>query len=191
VDALIATQLSRLENLTVQRASDGHPVLDAQPFNEYVYWDVMAERRLPYEVVATNQLIASVEYVGNSVHSALRGGITNGLTTANRASRYKTTAIVSVYPFISEDAVIKALRGGESYRRNDALRFAGLLLAHEIGHQLWHLGHPYGRTACVMSPTPLLHFQRWAEALAPSQCPLAAEGPMKPGFAKIYTTKPD
>lgn len=190
-DALIATQLARLENLTVQRASDGRPVLDAQPFNEYVYWDAMAGTRLPYEVVITNQLIASVEYAGNSVHSALRGGISNGITVANPASRYKTTAIVSVYPFVSEDAVIKALRDGESYARRDALRLAGVLLAHEIGHMLWHLGHPYGRTACIMSPTPLLHFRRWAQALDPAQCPMAAEGPMKPGFAKIYAMQPD
>ena len=190
-DALIATQLARLESLTVQRAADGQPVLDAQPFNEYVYWDIMAETQLPYEVVITNQLIASVEYEGNSVHSALRGGISNGITVANGASRFKTTAIVSVYPFISDDAVIKALRDAESYTRQDALRFAGVLLAHEIGHELWHLGHPYGRAACVMNPTPLLHFRRWVEALAPSQCPFSTQGAMKPGFAKIYTTKPD
>ena len=191
VDALIETQLARLADLRDQRASDGQPVLDAQPFNEYVYWDMMAHARLPYEVVLTNQLIASVEYAGNSVHSALRGGVTNGLTVANPASRYKSTAITSVYPFISEDAVTKALRGGESYTRQDALRVAGVLLAHEIGHQLWHLGHPYGRTACVMSPPPLLHFRRWVEALAPADCPFSKEGAMKPGFAKIYTSKPD
>lgn len=189
-DALIATQLARLNALTTQRATDGQPVLDAQPFNEFVYWDMMADADLPYEVVVTNQIIASVEYASNSVHSALRGGITNGLTTANRASRYKTTAIVSVYPFTSEDIAIRALRRNESYTPGDALRFAGVLLAHEIGHQLWHLGHPYGRTACVMNPTPLLHFRRWVEALAPEECPFSKEGAMKPGFARIYTSKP-
>jgi hypothetical protein len=191
VEALIDTQLARLEDLTHQRAADGAPVLDASPFNEVVYWDAVAYAPLPYEVVLTNQLIASVEYASNSVHSALRGGITNGLTTPNPASRYKTTAITSVYPFTSEDAAIRALRAGETYARRDALRFAGILLAHEIGHQLWHLGHPYGRTACVMNPTPLLHFRQWAEALAPAQCPFAGDGPMKPGFTRIYSTKLD
>jgi hypothetical protein len=150
----------------------------------------MAGFPLPYEVIVTNQLIASVEYANNSVHSALRGGITNGFTTPNPQSRYKTTAIVSTYPFIAEDAAIRALRAGESYGRPDALRYAGVLLAHEIGHQLWHLGHPYGRTACVMAPTPLLHFRRWVEGLMPADCPLAQEGPMKPGFTKIYGWKP-
>ena len=184
--ALVLTQLQRIGALAAQTAADGKPVLDAQPYNEVMYWDVMYRTRLPYEVVITNQLLASVEYGNNSVHSALRGGITNGFTTPNEASRFGTTAILSVYPFVSDDAAIRALREGETYTRADALRYAGVMLAHELGHQLWHLGHPFGRTACVMSPAPMLHFRRWVEALSPADCPLAADGPMKPGFARIY-----
>ena len=188
VDALMETQLARLKDLTAQRAADGRPVIDDRPFNEFVYWNLMAAIGVPYEIILTNQLLASVEYSENSVHSAVRGGVTNGVTAGNPASRYKASAIASVYSFISEDAVIKVLREGETYARRDALRFAGVLLAHEIGHQLWHLGHPYGRRECVMNPTPLLHFKRWVEALAPAECPFSKEGAMKPGFAKIYTT---
>ena len=186
-DALIATQLTRLGALAKETAPDGRPLIDERPYNEVIYWDSLARAPLPYEVILTNQVFASVEYTINSVHSALRGGITNGLTTPNPASRYGTTAIVSTYPMFGADPVTTALRANERYTPHDAARYAGVLLAHELGHELWHLGHPYGRTACVMSPTPLLHFRRWVEALVPTECPIGGEGAMKPGFAKLYT----
>ena len=184
-DALMTTQLARLEQLAKAQALDGAPLIDAHPYNEFLYWDAVGHARWPYEIIVTNQLIASVEYVLNSVHSALRGGITNGLTSTNQHSRLGTTAVVSVYPFYGEDPVTRALRGGESYSREDAARFAGVLLAHELGHQLFHLGHSYGRTECVMNPTPLLRFRPWVEGLAPERCPLASDRGMTPGTAKF------
>jgi hypothetical protein len=185
-EALIATQLLRLRALSAESASNGSPLIDGQPYNEVIYWDAMSFAALPYEVVLTNQLFASVEYTMNSVHSALRGGITNGLTTPNPLSRFGTTAIVSTYPMFGTDRVVTALRGDETYDAQDAARFAGVVLAHEIGHQLWHLGHPYGRPACVMNPTPLLQFRRWVEALAPGRCRIGSDAAMTPGFSKFF-----
>ena len=186
-EALISTQLARLKQLLTASAADGRPLIDQRPYNEFIYWDLLAREPLPYEVIVTNQLIASVEYSSNSVHSALRGGITNGLTTPNAQSKFGATAIVSTYPMFGTDPVTMALRANETYSPADAARYAGVLLAHELGHELWHLGHPYGKNACVMNPTPLLHFRRWVEGLAPVQCPIGGEGAMKPGYAKMYT----
>src|SRR5262249_1068485 len=120
--------------------------------------------------VVTNQLIASAGYLGSSVHTAIRGGITNGITTGNPSAPRGTTAIVSVYPLIGEDEVTRELRGGETYSGPESARFASLLLVHEIGHQLFDLGHPYGRKACVMNPPEMLRSREWAGRLSPKDC---------------------
>jgi hypothetical protein len=163
-EAVTATLLSRLERINSQK------LVDASPGNEVLYWAFIGRLSFPYDVVVTNQLIASAEYIGSSVHTAIRGGITNGITTGNPYAPRGMTAIVSVYPLIGEDAVTRELRGGESYSGADAARFAGLLLVHELGHQLFDLGHPYGRTACVMNPPELLRFREWAARLSPRGC---------------------
>lgn len=184
-DALLDTQLARLDAFRRERLADGRPLIDDAPYNEYVYWDAVDALEMPFEVILTNQLMASVEYRGASAHSAIRGGITNGVTSLNRASRFGTTSIVSTYPFIADDAATRALRGNASYAPADAARYAGLLLTHELGHQLFHVGHPYGRRACIMSPTPLLHFRQWAAGLAAKDCPLPGPGAMQPGVVKF------
>jgi hypothetical protein len=163
-EAVTATLLARLDQIKSQK------LVDASPSNEVLYWAFIGKLSFPYDVVITNQLIASAEYIGSSVHTAIRGGITNGITTGNPSSPRGTTAIVSVYPLIGEDAVTRGLRGGESYSEADSARFAGLLLVHEIGHQLFGLGHPYGRRACVMNPPELLRFREWAGRVSPGGC---------------------
>jgi len=170
-EAVTATLVARLEQLKSQRVADGSDLIDGSFSNEVVFWAYIGRFSYPYDVVITNQLIASAEYVGSSVHTAIRGGITNGITTSNPSSRYGTTAIVSTYPIIGEDRVTRELRADDSYSEADSARFAGFLLVHEIGHQLFHLDHPYGRRSCVMNPPGLLHFRGWVENLSPTDCP--------------------
>src|SRR5262249_15921636 len=145
-DAVTATLVTRLDQLNAQK------LLDRSPSNEVLYWAFIGKLSFPYDVVITNQLIASAEYVGTSVHTSIRGGITNGITTGNPSAPRGVTAIVSTYPVIGEDGVTRALRGDETYSEADGARYAGLLLVHEIGHQLFDLGHAYGKKACVMNP---------------------------------------
>ena len=184
-EAVTATLVARLEQLNSQKLPGGSDLIDRSPNNEVVFWAFIGRLSFPYDVVITNQLIASAEYVGSSVHTAIRGGITNGITTLNPFSRYGTTAIVSTYPLIGEDGVTRALRGDETYSEGDGARFAGFLLVHEIGHQLFHFGHPYGRRFCVMNPPEMLHFRRWVERLSPRDCPIGESDAMKPGFDKF------
>ena len=187
-DALMKTHLARLRQFAAQRVPDGGLLIDDQPYNEYAYWGSLDFIRLPYEVVITNQLIASVEYYDAEVHSAIRGGISNGITAQNEAARFLSSSVVSTYPFIGNDAATKELRGNESYSGDDAAKYAGYLLVHELGHQLLHLGHPFGRKACVMNPTELLHFRAWVNQFSAKDCPVvatAASGAMKPGFVKM------
>ena len=169
-EAVTATLVARLEQVKSQKLADGSDLIDPSPANEVVLWAYIGRFSFPYDVVITNQLIASAEYVGSSVHTAIRGGITNGITTANPSSQYGATAIVSTYPLIGDDRVTRDLRGEESYSEADSAMFAGLLLVHEIGHQVFDFGHPYGKSACVMNPPELLRFREWAGRLSPGGC---------------------
>jgi hypothetical protein len=169
-EAVTTTLLARLDQLKSQKLADGRELIDRSPDNEVLYWAFIGKLSFPYDVVITNQLIASAEYIGSTVHTAIRGGITNGITTGNPSAPYGTTAIVSIYPVIGEDGMTRSLRGDESYSRADSARFAGFLLVHEIGHQLFDFGHPYGKKACVMSPPELLRFREWVGQLSPKDC---------------------
>lgn len=173
-EAVTATLVARLEQLKSEKRADGSELIDHSPNNEVLYWAFIGKLSFPYDIVITNQLIASAEYVGSSVHTAIRGGITNGITTGNPSSASGMTAIVSTYPLIGEDSQTRTLRGNETYSEEDSARFAGYLLVHEIGHQLFDYGHSYGRRACVMNPPEMLHFREWVERLSPEGCPIEA-----------------
>jgi len=188
-DALMQTHLARLRQFQAQRLPDGGLLIDDQPYNEYMFWGALDYIRFPYEIVITNQLIASVEYFDPEVHSAIRGGVSNGITAQNGGARFGSTSVVSTYPFIGDDTTTKELRGNEGYSSEDAAIYAAYLLVHELGHQLWHLGHPFDRKACVMKPVELLRFRAWVSQFSAKDCPLAASGPMKPGFVKMPAPK--
>ena len=182
----LGARLARVEIERVQRwrdivALDGKPSIDAQPYNEFNYWDVLGYGELPYELVLTNQLIASVEYVFPDLHPALRGGYNNGVTSYSRRSRFLTYSAWSTFGFASDDAWVKQLRGGEVYGTDEAARLAGIGAAHELGHQLFHLGHPYGQRGCIMSPPPQLAYRAWVNGLSAADCPIGSSKPMQPG----------
>lgn len=184
--ALAKLQLHRIEKWKAVKALDGGPAIDSSPYNEFVLWDSLGYTSLPFEFVVTNQVIASVEYVYPAAHAAIRGGYSNGLTTYNQNSRLKTTAIWSTFAFTADDKWLIQMRGGESYKPDEAARLSGIAAAHEIGHQLFHLGHPYGDTACLMNPVPLFAFRAWTDKLSPKDCQLGSSPPMRPGAFKFY-----
>jgi hypothetical protein len=85
---LASVMLERLEQWRHINAADGAPVLDYSPYNEWVYWDTLGYDNLPYDLVITNQFIASAEYYGVDIHSAIRGGVTVGTTSYNRSGKF-------------------------------------------------------------------------------------------------------
>ena len=134
---------------------------------------------MPLEVIITNQPIASAELGDNSVHSALRGGVSNGITSENRSGRFQMYSVLSSFPFLDPSGQALRLRGGVPSAKEDAYRQMGLLLAHEIGHQLLHLGHPFNNPHCVMTPPVRLEFAKWAQGLAADKCPLKRARPTR------------
>lgn len=182
---IAALQLERVERWRGRTALDGGPAIDGQPFNEFPMWLALGHGDVPYELVLTNQLIAGVENVWPAVHTAVRGGYSNGITTYNRLSRYGTLSIWSTYAFTGNDAQLVEWRGGESYTPHEAAQLAGLSGAHEIGHQLLHLLHPFGNPACLMSPVPMFSYREWAAKLSAARCPLRSSPAMTPGVYKF------
>jgi len=174
--------LSRWKEVT---APDGRSVIDLNPYNETAFWDVLGHAGLPYDIVITNQLVASAEYGSTDVHSALRGGMSQGMTTYNKNSALGSYIFVSTFAVTATDSWVLELRGGESYSKKEMARLLAYVLAHEIGHQLFHFGHPFGRTECVMNPTYLLYLRRWVQKLSPGQCALGSHPAMVPDARKI------
>lgn len=166
---------------------DGGSAREGKPgYNEWVYWDALPALDLPYDVYLTNQGVISVEFARYPLHVITRGGVTAGTTSGASEGTFGAAAWVSAFPFLDNSTAITALRGGRVYPREEAIRLTGLLLAHELGHLLLHLGHPWGDTACVMYPVPQLRFHDAAAALDAPACPLGYNAAMTPGHATIY-----
>lgn len=176
-----ALQLARVQQWAQRKALDGGPAIDAQPFNEFPMWLALGFGELPYELVLTNQLIAGVEYTFPAVHTAIRGGYSNGITSYGKQARFGTFSVWSTYAFTADDDDIVKLRGGERYTPEEAARLAGLSGAHEIGHQMFHFTHPFGQPACLMSPVPMFAYRAWAAKLSAKDCPIGSSPAMKPG----------
>ena len=185
-ELLSNVMLKRLEDWRRIKATDGAPVLDATPYNEIIYWDTLGYGHLPYELVITNQLFASAEYTGVDIHTAIRGGVTVGLTTYSHESKFGTYIVWSTFPFLDNSAHTKLLRGGEIYSDEEAAELAGAYLAHEIGHMLFQFGHPFGQKACVMNPASMLRFREWQHQLDSAACPIGSRAEMTPGAVHEY-----
>ena len=185
VQAVGETHLTRLR---AALASGMLPADASEPFNEFIYWEFAQEMALRHEVVLTNQLIASAEFSNHALHTALRGGITNGVTFSNPRSALGTSAVGSLAAFFDDKPWLAPLTDATQiapYSLAEREHFLALLLTHEIGHMLLHLGHPYGVPACVMSPTKQLHYRAWANGLDAAACAGAKNRDMVPGRVRF------
>jgi len=189
--AVVETFESRLSHWTAAKLDDGYPVIGEVPgrpnlpFNEYLYWAFMAKRGIDAEIILTNQLVASVEYMNIPVHTSIRGGITGGSTEYNPSSRLGSSVWVSLFLYLSDDPHIREYRNGDTYTRDEALSHAGVMLAHEMGHQLLQLGHPWPNQACPMRPAEMLDFASWVSKFDAEKCRVGSSPAMTPGALKI------
>lgn len=183
--AITKLHLDQIERWKTIKVLDGGPAIDASPYNEFMMWLALGYGDVPYELVLTNQVIASVEHVNPSVHSAIRGGYSNGITTYNKQSHYGTYSILSTFAFTSNDEWVKEMRNKEVYNAIEAAQLAGIVAAHEVGHQLFHIMHPYQNSACLMYPVPMFTFRSWANKLSAKDCPLGSSPEMTPGRYKF------
>ncbi|MBL6930541.1 MAG: hypothetical protein ISR46_03495 [Rhodospirillales bacterium] len=190
-NAIIETFRTRLSYWTSARLEDGYPVIGEfpgrqnLPLNEYGYWTLMAKRGVEADIILTNQLVASVEYMPIPIHTSIRGGITGGSTEYIPASQFGSSVWVSLFPYLSNDKQIKKLRNGDVYTRDKALTYASAMLAHELGHQLLQLGHPWSNEACIMRPAEVLDFASWVKKIDAKKCQIGSSPAMNPGALEI------
>ncbi|MBI3188122.1 MAG: hypothetical protein HYZ31_09715, partial [Gammaproteobacteria bacterium] len=168
--ALVDTQITRLQYWYENPAADGKPIIDGSPYNQWVWWDSLGYGALPYDVVITNQLVASLETYDVAMHSALRGGINGGTMTYSKQGRYGGYVFISVFALLNDMAMLTSLRDDAHYSDEQLAQYAAATLAHELGHLFFHYDHPYGASACLMNPTPLLRYRTWYEALNTDAC---------------------
>ncbi len=183
--ALVDTLITRLKYWQSQKASDGQPVLGSDMYHEWVWWDSLGYSDLSYDILITNQLVASAEYYALDVHSSLRGGITAGTTTYNKNTAFKSYAYIMVYPMLNDSDLLTILRQDKTYNDEQIINYSAALLTHELGHLLLHLGHPFGNKHCIMSPTSMLNYREWYDRLDAGQCAVGSSKEMTPGAAEI------
>lgn len=183
-------QLDRMDQWQKMKALDGKSVINDQAFHEYTMWNYIGYGNLPFELVITNQIIASVEYSVPSIHTAIRGGYTNGITSLNPQSKFGSSSIWSTFAFTSNDADWLRLRDGEGYSPEEAAQLAGTAAVHELGHQLLHLIHPFGQKGCIMDPVPMFAYRFWASKLDAKACPVASSKAMTPGSYRFIYLQP-
>ncbi len=180
---LVRHQAKTLKEYQRQLLSDGRPVIDQHPWNEYLYWNMLPKTALGYDLYFTNQPIISMEINSTSVHSAIRGGITNGNTTPCAHCDYGTASVVSLYAIFSNDPLVQKARTESAYSLAEKIAFAADLTDHELGHQLLQLGHPYGLASCVMDPVEGLNFRQRDLGLRSNSCEPGAAPSLQPGAA--------
>lgn len=183
---LSEVMLERLQYWVKIKAMDGAPVLDGSPYNEWIYWDTLGYGDLPYDLVISNQLIASAEYVDVDVHSAIRGGLSVGTTTYSRNSQFGSFIFWTTFPFTDSSDSSKNLRDGEVYSDREAAELSGAYLAHEIGHLLFRFGHPFGQKACLMNPVNMLRFREWHHQIDGAACQIGSRPEMTFGAVPEY-----
>ena len=183
--ALVDTLISRLEFWRAQRADDGKPVLENDAYHEWVWWDSLGYGELSYDIVITNQLVASAEKYAMDVHSSIRGGVTAGTTTYNKNTVFSSYAYIMVYPMLNDSELLTTLRQDETYSDEQIVNYSAALLTHEIGHLLLHLGHPFGQKYCIMSPTVMLNYRDWYDNLDAERCAVGSNPDMMPGAVNI------
>jgi len=183
--ALVDTLITRLQYWHKKQADDGKPVLDDLGHHEWVWWDSLGYTDLSYDILITNQLVASAEYFAMDVHSSIRGGLTAGTTTYNKNTVSNSYAYIMLYPMLNDSPLLTTLRQDVNYSEQQIINYSAALLTHELGHLLLHLGHPFGNKYCIMSPTVMLNYREWYDNLDASKCTVGSNSDMLPGAAII------
>ena len=182
---LARTIIQRYQFWLGQLANDGKPVLDGSPYNQWIYWDSLGYGALPYEIVITNQLVASIEENGMPVHTCLRGGITGGNMTFNKDSELEGFVFVSAFQIINDNKLMSFLRDDKTYTEEQSLNYIAATLTHELGHLIFHYAHPFNAQSCIMNPTPLLQYRQWFDQLDVEACNRLNSPMQQPGAAPL------
>jgi len=156
---LAELHLDKLIKIKAIQLADGKSLLQDDFYNEYMVWDYILEHQHQYDLVITNQLLASAEAYYPTVHSSMRGGITSGFAGRSQG-KLGGTVVITTYPFISQANFFKKARG-QSYNQQEIIEMIAFITLHEFGHLFKYSPHYYDHPSCVMRPTPGLFYKEW------------------------------
>ncbi|MBO6837168.1 MAG: hypothetical protein JJ881_13445 [Alphaproteobacteria bacterium] len=188
--ALILADLLK-EKLAAYRSGDSAKAIQESErpgrpgYNEWIYWDALPSLSLPYDIYLTNQPVISAEYSHYPIHAVISGGVTAGTTSGATQGQFGTAAWVTNFFDMASDPVYAAIRGGPETARTQAIRMTALTLTHEIGHVLFHFGHPWENPSCIMTPSRFESAEGAFRRIDANACQIGSSPDMTPGAARI------
>lgn len=148
-DGVVMCHLHKYEELRVLRLENGQPLLTGAPYEQYLNWEWLSRNQKDFEVVVTNQLIASIETYTPALHSSLRGGVSTGVTYKSK-TLHEGMVVMSTFPLLSDLPYFRRERG---YAASDprSLEITAWYQTHELGHLLLQYDHPIDHAGCTMN----------------------------------------
>ena len=120
-------------------AADGEPAIN-DLHHQLALWDFLGYGELPFEIVITNQLVASAQLYQIDPRATILGGMVTGHTGFSRASPFGAKSMVSTFPMINDLGGLAIFAPDLDFDRSNATRYAAMILAREIGYMLLHVG---------------------------------------------------
>jgi len=166
--------LGRLREIQSLRLPDGTTVADRErpELNSYMHWCALTHEMEEADIVFTNSIIVGAD-AEMPWYVIRRGGVTTGNVNANRHNAFGATAVITLFPLLSEAPFWLRERGPiPAAERLDVII---TLAMHELGHLLLRVAehsHPH----CIHSACAGLRYYDWHVAIRDSRpCPLPHE----------------
>lgn len=140
-------------------------------------------RAIPYNIVMLNYPLIDVNtfrFYTPDPHIFLRGGLLQGIAWLNAGTPCNDFVALSAFPYYKYFSFMNTLDLTEA-------EFGALVaknIAHEIGHSLMHLGHPFGNPDCIMNTSEINGARFIRDFPAYEDCPIVDDpaDPMGIGF---------
>ena len=159
--------LKKLSKISKLKNKNDNILIDQNNFyNEFMYWDSINESQSEYDLIITNQLIASAESYFYSIPAGLRGGITTGVATKSKTP-LNGVVVVSTFPFLSNISFFNKERG-QNYSPEKVYNYIAWIGVHEFGHLLGFRAHNYNHSRCIMKPSLGFKYKEWYQEISKS-----------------------
>ncbi|MGV7222050.1 MAG: hypothetical protein ACQ9MH_11025 [Nitrospinales bacterium] len=142
------------------KLNDGKLIFDGMDYHEYLTWFSYLNNYPTYDFIVTNQPLIGIEDPYPTIHSSLRGGVTNGFAQQSKRP-YGSTVVMSTFPYLFKHELIQNMRDYDPDSDMTPI-YIGSYATHEFGHAYAYWGHYY-QHGCIMNPAKALRHKAWHE----------------------------